>query len=268
MPSYAGPQNRRTRDLFGRAWTVVYTDRDGSEYGALLPGTSSARHTPHHGPKASHHNGSYGNGSQHKGRVSRPGPPASRYNPYSGERIAANDGMADNPLAQALFHSRAGGDQWQASYRFVRNATAGYAALAFMAFFAPEILGGSSFMLRWSLNQTGAFGPAVNRIFWSGAGSGGLLAKRYGAQFSGYVGQTLEDVPIGRLAVWAQTTYAQETEFTRVAWDWLSTSFAEGAENEATYFQGAGGFEGRVWLEVESRVLLQRGIPVRKVLNP
>lgn len=84
-----------------------------------------------------------------------PRPSHPRFNRYSGERITPNDGMADNPLAQALFHSQIGQGEWQASYRLVRNVTVAYTSLTFLAVVGPEITAASNYAFRLSLNRLG-----------------------------------------------------------------------------------------------------------------
>ncbi|WP_419804493.1 hypothetical protein [Terriglobus sp.] len=264
MPMVLSKTDRIVHDRFGRAYAVCYRNPDGSLFGDLLPGSPSR--SPHHRRHPGHHDLAIRNARAAVAVPASPRPSPSRFNRYSGERIDPKDGMADNPLAQALFHSQIGQGEWQASYRLVRNTTVVYSSLVFLAVFGPGIPAASSYALRWSLNQAGAFGPAINRLFWSSTGAVG--ATRYGGQLGGYVGTTLEETPIGQYADWIQM-YLKPTPLTGSVWRWLSTAFAEGAEGEAVYFYGRDEFgmlkQGPVWLYTESPILLRRGVPIRYV---
>ena len=254
--------NKYTFGSDGR-WWIVTSSHGGSDYGYPVGGQT------HHSHHSRHH------------ASSRPALPAHSHQHHHANgparRVAttgAEDPWQGNTYARELFQGR-GAATFIGADHLVTNAAVIYAAVYTAAFFTPEILTALNYtasrtispLARWTLNQTGAFGPQVNRLFWSGFGTGSVAAVRYGSQFAGYVGQTLEDTPMGKAAVWAQS-YLEQSDATREAWDWLSTGFAEGAAKSATYFQGQGAYEGRVWLEIEWPILQQRGIVVIKILNP
>jgi hypothetical protein len=73
--------------------------------------------------------------------------------------------------------------------------------------------------------------------------------------------------PLGRFANFAQG-FLEQTPRTYAAWAWLSEAFASGAEGTATYFEGAGGYQGQMWLDYELPTLVQRGIPIVTVPHP
>lgn len=181
-------------------------------------------------------------------------------------RPQPDDPWQGNDFARELFQDQ-GANYFIGANHLVTVMAEAYAVAYTAAFFAPEILEALGYTTRGVLNKAGAFGPATNRIFWSGAASGGAAALRYGNQFAGYIGQTLEETPVGRVAVWGQSHLTQ-SDFTKDAWDWFSTGFAEGAQGTVMYFQGEGFYEGRVWLEIEWPILQRRSIDIIKVLNP
>jgi hypothetical protein len=59
-----------------------------------------------------------------------------------------------------------------------------------------------------------------------------------------------------------------QNNLTYAAWAQLSTWFAQGAEGTATFFEGAGGYQGSVWFNYEMPILVQRGIPIVTVPHP
>ena len=258
-----GPYSYRdgNKYVFGSdgRWWLVTSSHGGDDYGYPVAAHSSPRHHSHHAFRHS---------------VSSP---AQRASACPSRRVASAgvyDPWQGNDYAHELFQGQGAQYFIGANHMVVR--TTEIAALAYTAaFLAPQIVSALGYTAsraispaaRWTLNQAGAFGPSINRLFWSGAASGGAAAVRYGSQFSGYVGQTLEETPLGRAAVWAQS-YFEQSDATREVWDWLSTGFAEGAAKSATYFQGQGGYEGRVWLEIEWPILQQRFITVTKISNP
>jgi len=166
-------------------------------------------------------------------------------------------------LAQQVFQG-SGAGSFVAANTLVTGATVGYAALAAGAFLAPEIAAGASGGASWAANASGALGPATGRVFWSGAGSGGAAAAAYVA---GNGGTTLEGSPLGNAANFIQG-FLPQTPTTYAAWTWLSQSFAQGAQGTATYFQGAGGYQGEIWLTTELPILVQKGVPIITVPHP
>ena len=158
----------------GRYYAVVYTDKTGV-YGDLLPENYHLAHSQRH----THRAGKHLHGRHHHGRATQPSQayaPAQvnhrrssshpRINPWSGESISTNDGFADNPLAQALFHSRVAQGTWTTSYKLVRDVAIVYEALAFAPILA--YLSAPAIEAAVSAASEGWFGPALNRFFWSG----------------------------------------------------------------------------------------------------
>lgn len=106
------------------------------------------------------------------------------------------------------------------------------------------------------------FGPALNRVFWSGAGYFG--AKEYAEMTSG---STLQMTNAGR--VLSFLTKPQDGGFgfdylktMKPWWESASQRFAEGAEGPVLMFQGVNGYTGPIWNNIESIVLAARNIPV------
>ena len=271
-----------TRD--GRVYGYLFTDSEGSQWGDLLPGRRPISHRHHTGSlhAAAGHHLHHGFAHRHRGHHPhhlqtvaaatdslaghRRAIPAPRINPYSGEVIDPNDGMADNLRLQALFHSSAGqtfveADTFVAYITYI--ATAEYT----IAFFMPEIIEGVFYvsgrtispLARWGLNQAGAFGPAVGRLFWSQAAVGGAAALAWAEEFGG---NTLEMTPIGEYAVQMQSWYGLQTAFSGWAWNWLSAGFAEGIEGPARFFSGAGGYQGAAWSLTELPILVRNAVTI------
>jgi len=171
-------------------------------------------------------------------------------------------GMMDqwngSSLAQQVFQGPGSG-VFGAANTAVTDAAIGYAALAGGVFFAPEIAAGASAVAN-------PLGPAAGRVFWSGASSGGAAAAAYVAENGG---TTLEATPLGSAANFVQNLpFVPSNSFTYAAWARLSTAYAQGATGTAMYFQGAGGYQGQIWLNYELPTLVQRGVPIVTVPHP
>jgi hypothetical protein len=186
------PQNsgysRYIQGANGGVYGYLFTDSEGNEWGNLLSYRASLSHRHHAGSlhAAAGHHLHHGSHLRHRGshlhhlhtvaavtsshaghRRSIPGP---QINPWTGEVVDPRDGMADNPGLQALFHSRAGQPHWGGSYRLVRDVAIVYEALAFapmLAYMAaPYVIPAAEFT--FNSFRVGWFGPALNRVFWSG----------------------------------------------------------------------------------------------------
>ena len=212
-------RNRITYDRFGRAWTVSYSSADGSEYGYLLPVPPGRTARRHGGHRRVHERQQVA--ASTAGRMARaPVPP--RINPYTGEVVDADDGMADNMRLQAMFHSRQGQAQWSASYRVVRDVTVVYSLLvgsSLLILVSPELL--ATGRLAMGTFRMGLLGPSLLRYFWSGglAFAGAKAAEL--AEDAG--GMTLEMTPFG-------TWISEVAPRSMPLWRFASSLFAEGAD--------------------------------------
>jgi len=170
-------------------------------------------------------------------------------------------GGFDNPWGNALFTPQVGGRYFGAADKLVRNATIATTAATGGAMLAPAIGSGASLA---TLNALGLLGPTA-RLFWSGVGAIGAIGA---ARASAGMATTLEDSPLGGVADYLQGLAPDfRNAFTGAAWNQLSTWFAQGAQT-ATYYEGAGGYQGNAWLNYEMPVLVQRGIPIVTVPHP
>ena len=121
----------------GRWWHVLYSS-GGDDYGAPVPTSVVMQHTAHHsaGMHTRHHGPSYHHASRLPGQSQRV--PSGHVNPWSGERVDPRDGLADNPLAQALFHSTMGSHMfYYAPYQLAGFVAAPFAGAFFLTPFFP-----------------------------------------------------------------------------------------------------------------------------------
>jgi len=248
----------------GRWWLVSYS-RGGDDYGYPVSIHTHGYHSRHHAsnpPALPAHAHLHHQAHFPAHRVGTAGPE----DPWQG-----------NTYARELFQGR-GAATFIGADHLVTNVVEIYTIAYTAAFFMPELLTALDYtasrtispLARWTLNQTGAFGPLVNRLFWSGFGTGSAAAIRYGSQIGGYVGHTLEESPLGSFADSLQM-YLPQNRLTGFVWEWLSTSYAEGAQGTATYFEGLDRlglpYQGQVWLETEYPILVQRGVIVVQILQ-
>ncbi len=96
------------------------------------------------------------------------------------------------------------------------------------------------------------YGPATNRVFWSGAGYFG--ARAY-ASMTG--GSTLEMTPVGSTLEFLGER-GIPWSIMQPLWASASRVFAGGAQGPVLMFQGLNGYTGNIWNTVESIVLTGR----------
>ena len=179
----------------------------------------------------------------------------------------SDSGDSFDPGSQAASLFGTGGlPYWTAANTSVKYAAAGTAAAYGGAFFAPEIGGGLNAAGQWGANGSGLLGTSA-RVFFSGTGAVGATAYATANNAT-----TLLMTPLGQVANFLNgeegVFSSVRNGFTYAAWAQLSTWFAQGAEGTATYFAGAGGYQGSVWLNYELPTLVQRGIPIVTVPHP
>ncbi len=248
----------------GRWWRVT-TSQGGDDYGVPVASSAVTPHAAHQG--AGLHVHPHGHSNHHYAsyppRQSSRVPSARRVNPggmaYGRHPASAEDDpWQGNNYARELFQGQ-GGRYFVDADNSVKILTEFYTAAYTAAFFAPEILAAVSRSAGWGLNRVGAFGPTVNRLFWSG--SGYWMALRYGNQIGGYAGQTLEESWIGSF-VGSMQQFLPQNAATGVMWNWLSTWYAAGAEESIYYFEGPAGYQGNIWLYTEMPILVKRAVSV------
>jgi RHS repeat-associated protein len=164
-------------------------------------------------------------------------------NPYDRSGLFQTpDGMAGNPMAQALFHG-AGSPYWGGANSMATAGVAFGLGAPAAAFFAPEIA--ATYSLAAGSLDVGMFGPAAGRFFWSGGIAAGMAAADM-AEESG--GMTLEMTPAGQ---WLGSVAPNS----QLLWGAASRAFASGATGPVTAVQGDFIRMQSVWTTIEYPLL-------------
>jgi len=144
------------------------------------------------------------------------------------------------PGIEALFHAPGMAATWN-------NAAGagnffGYATLGVVGGFGI----GEAAVAMPGIAQSILYGPAANRVFWSGAGYFGARAFAEMTE-----GSTLEMTPVGSTLEFLGD-HGVPWNVMQPLWNAASSGFASGAQGPVVMFQGLNGYTGAIWNTIES----------------